>query len=453
MKQLTRAAMIADTSTRYHRFYNADVIISSRKKYLASGNYDYIQRNGERQQIHFSKITVDTSGHTYARGSASDTTSFMLSPEFSFKGEIHLLASQKNLTFDGGFRTVTDCFKPSQTWTAFTADIDPSNVLLPLGNPLRDVNLSKLSLGILSAKKGDRIFSAFFDKRQSFSDSILFTAEGLIDYNPSTNEFRVMPAEKRKDPNACMNMLSFNTSKCQMKMDGKINLGLNSGALRMETYGTMNYYVIPDSLSVRSAIAVNFPFSETALEKLNSMLTTINLQGLVFSSSPYYQAVKYILGNKEFEKVKGEMEMVGKFKKFPENLIRTLFLADVTLQWDSVKKSWISKGQIGIGCVSKYQVNRYVNGVIEFAKKRNGDDFSIYLELTKNDWFFFNYRNNMMQVVSSNLEFNDMVINATKSNSEIKRIGEISKGYRYSISQERKKRDFLRSFESVNEEE
>ena len=453
MKQLTRAAIIANTSNRYHHFYNADITISSRRKYSATANYDYIERNGEKQQILFFKIAVDSNGHTYARGYASDTINFMLSPEFSFKGEIILQATHKNLTFDGGFRTITDCFKPSQTWTAFTAAVDPLHVLLPLANPLRDMNLAKLSLGMLSSKKGDRIFPAFFDKRQSFSDSVLFAPEGLVDYNPSTNEFRVMPAEKRKDPGAAMNMLSFNTGNCLMQMDGKINLGLNSGALLMETYGTIDYFVIPDSVNVRAAISLNFPFSEIALEKFNSMLNTINLQGLVFSTSPYYQAVKYILGNKEFEKVKGEMEMVGKFKKFPENLIRTLFLADVRLHWDSVNKSWISKGQIGIGCVSKYQVNRYVNGIIEFSKIKSGDDFSIYLELTKNDWFFFNYRNNIMQAISSNSEFNEMVMNASISNVEKKRIEKIAKEYTCRKSTEVKKRNFLRKFESANEEE
>ena len=453
IRQLKRAGIIANTTSKYHRFYNADVNISSRKKYDATGNYDYVERNGDKQQIHFFRISVDSAGHTFARGSASDSARFMLSPEFAFKGEILLQAREKNLTFEGGFRAITDCFRPSQTWTAFKTAVDPLHVLLPLGDPLRDVNLSKLSLGLLYSKTGDRIFAAFFDKRQSFSDSVLFAPEGLIDFDPAANEFHIMPQEKRKDPGASINMLSFNNGNCQMKMDGKINLGLNSGALRMESYGTLDYYAIPDSVDARAAIALNFPFSETALEKFSTILNTINLPGLVFATSPYYQAVKFILGNKEFDKVKGEMEMVGKFRKFPENLVRSLFLADVKLHWDSVNKTWISRGQIGIGCVSKYQVNRYVNGIIEFSKKKNGDDFTVYLELTKNDWFFFNYRNNIMQVLSSNLEFNDLVLNAAKSNAEQKKAGEAVKGYRYSISTDRKKRDFLRKFESAGDQE
>jgi hypothetical protein len=119
----------------------------------------------------------------------------------------------------------------------------------------------------------------------------------------------------------------------------------------------------------------------------------------------------------------------------------------VHLRWDSVSKSWISYGPIGIGSILKNQVNRYVKGIIEFSKKRNGDEFSFYFELTKDDWYFFNFRNNILQVLSSNLEFNEQITNAMKSKTEQKRMDNLSKGYRYVISTDRKKRDFLKKFE------
>jgi hypothetical protein len=158
--------------------------------------------------------------------------------------------------------------------------------------------------------------------------------------------------------------------------------------------------------------------------------------------------MRNFLEPKEFDKLKSEMEMTGKFKKFPDVLNRTLFLAEVHFRWDSVNKAWVSYGPIGIGNIMKTQVNRYVKGIIEFTKKKTGDDFTFFLELTKNDWYFFNYRNNIMQALSSNLEFNDLITDAMKSKSEQRRVNDISKGYRYVISTDRKKRDFLRKYET-----
>jgi hypothetical protein len=199
------------------------------------------------------------------------------------------------------------------------------------------------------------------------------------------------------------------------------------------------------------SIALDFPFYSDALDKLSTQLNSINLNGIIVYNTPYFLALKNYLDTKEFEKLKTEMETIGKSKKFPDVLHKTLFLAEVHFKWDSVNKSWISYGPIGIGNIGKNQINKYVSGIIEFSKKRNGDDFTVYLELTKNDWYFFNYRNNLMQALSSNLEFNDKVLEGIKSRAEQNRIDDISKGYRYNMSTERKKRDFLKKFETVEE--
>jgi hypothetical protein len=233
--------------------------------------------------------------------------------------------------------------------------------------------------------------------------------------------------------------------------EGKINLSMNSGNMKMESYGTIDYYVIPDSVRVHVAISLDFPFSEDGLQKFSTIVNSVNLNGVNLANSPYNRALEYLMDKKEADRLKGEIELVGKYKKFPEQLDRTLFLADVWLRYDTVSKSYISFGNIGIANAGKNHVARYVKGIIELTKKRNGDDFTIYLELTKNDWFFFNYRNNLMQVLSSDLSFNDIIIKDAQSKNEAARLKKLAKGYRYSISTERKKRDFLRKFEPEEE--
>jgi hypothetical protein len=294
--------------------------------------------------------------------------------------------------------------------------------------------------------------ASFFDHRDSFSDSLLLSAGGKIDYLPANEEFRIIPEGKRADGEVTENMMTMKTSDCIMHGEGKIDLGMIAPPVRMESYGSIDYYVINDSVKASGAIALDFPLTEEGIKKMSDQMHSINLPGLVFSTSPYNLAIRTIIGNKEFNKVKAEIEMTGRFRKFPQELVRTLFLADVKLKWDSVNRSWVSYGQIGIGNVGNNQVNRYVKGLIEFAKKRNGDDITVYLELTKDDWYFFNYRNNILQVLSSNLEFNDIITKEIQSKSEQKRLDDLAKGYRYTLGTERKKRDFLRRLTETVEE-
>ncbi|MCX6243962.1 MAG: hypothetical protein NTU98_04590 [Bacteroidetes bacterium] len=448
MQQLNRAGIIANTNNKFHRFYNCSLNIASRKKYTGNGLYDYIDREGKREQINFSRISVDTLGETVAEGAAADSVRFFLSPEFEFKGVIDLRASQRNLTFDGGFKPVNDCFTGNRPWTLFRSDINPMQVMIPLEDPLRDTRFQKLALGIMFSNTANRIYPAFFSSKKSYSDSTMISSLGKIDYDPSGQAFRIMEMDRRKDPTIPGNTLALTTSDCVLHGSGRINLVLNSGALKLESYGTLDHFVIPDSTHARVAIGLNFPFNDDAMTKFTTALGATNLAGLVFTTSPYVEAMKTLLTKKEFDKAKSEMEMVGKFRRFPDELIRTLFLADVKLRWDTITKAWVSHGNIGIGCVGKTQVNKYVNGIIEFSKKKNGDDFTFYFELIKGEWYFFNYRNNILMALSSNASFNESVEAGTKNSNELKRIGKLVKGYRYTIATDRKKQDFLRKHPS-----
>jgi len=341
-----------------------------------------------------------------------------------------------------------DCFPTAHAWTYFTSDINPQQVLIPLEDPLRDIHFQKLGLGIIFSNVGNRIYPSFFSPKKSFSDSTMITSLGKIDYDLSNGLYRIMEMDRRKDPGLPGNSLSLSTRDCALQGSGKINLALNSGALKMESWGTLDHYIIADSTKARIALALNFPFSEDCLTKFSTQLGSMNLDGIIFSTSPYLEAMKTLLGKKEFEKVRSEMEMVGRFKRFPDELIRTIFLADVKLRWDTLNKSWVSYGPIGIGGIGKVQVNKFVNGLLEFQKKKNGDDFTFYFELAKNEWYFFNYRNNILMALSSNAQFNDAVEAGVKSSAEQKRIGNLVKGYRYTIATDRKKREFLRKYET-----
>jgi hypothetical protein len=149
---------------------------------------------------------------------------------------------------------------------------------------------------------------------------------------------------------------------------------------------------------------------------------------------------------KEFEKLKSEFELVGKFRRFPDALAKRMVLADVKLSYDSVSRSYVSHGTIGIGNIGDQPVNRYLNGKIELSRKRNGDEFTFYLEISPGDWYFFNYRNNILQFLSSDLNLNDRIKEAQLNRPEQKRLDNLWKGYRYTLSTDRKKRDFMRRF-------
>ncbi|MFH0761054.1 MAG: hypothetical protein V2A67_06090 [Bacteroidota bacterium] len=451
MTQFKDANIIANTASRYHSFYHATIYVLGRKQYTASATYDYTDRNEEHQEIQFSRISVDTTGHTVGEGRILDSSNFRLSPEFAFAGNVLLDAPKKNLAFSGSFTPQTECLKPGPNWVKFSTEVNPGNVRLPVSDPILNRSSEKLLLGMAYSTSEGLIYPAFFTPRRSFSDTVMIATTGMMDYQVPSSTFRAGPDEKLKDPEKLGSTVSLNIEKCQIHSDGKINLSLNSGALKMETYGSMDYYIIPDSSSFRLGIILDFPFEDQVMEKVRTQMTSTNLPGIQLFNVPFNAILTRLIEEKELEKLKSELDLVGKFKKFPDALVKTLIIADVKMSYDSVTKSFVSYGPIGIGTILDELVNRYLPGKIELTKKRNGDEFTFYLEISPNDWFFFNFRNNILQFLSSDINLNDRVKQAQLNRKEQKRLDKVWRGYRYTLSTDRKKRDFIRKFELGDE--
>ena len=83
---------------------------------------------------------------------------------------------------------------------------------------------------------------------------------------------------------------------------------------------------------------------------------------------------------------------------------------------------------------------------IELVKKGSGDVLTIYLEVDKNNWYFFTYTRGIMQAISSNADFNSAITETKPDKRKAK--GTKTEGpYQYMYSSAKKKKDFLRKFE------
>lgn len=452
MNVFHRAILIANTQSRYHQFYNADISIASRNYYTGQAMYDYLDRTGKRQKIFFDKIRVDTDGKTIADGTISDSAGFLLSPEFAFQGGVTLYADQKHLLFNGGFHPVTTCLEASPQWVSFQSAINPDSVRIPLSVPLQNIKRKPLQLALLYKTRENLIGASFFRPRIHQGDSVLCTSEGFIEYNIPTNEFRIASGNKLNNVAEPGPYLSFNTWNCKMRGEGSLYLGLNFNPVTLESFGTVDYYTLADSALIRCALTLSFPFGDAAMQRMADHLNSVNLQGVKLTGTNYSMFMERYLPEAEFRRLRGELDLLGRFRKIPDELERQIVFADLPLHYDTLSRSYTHRGNIGIATLGKNHVNKYVKAIVEFSKKRNGDEFSIYLELTSNDWYYFNYRNQLLSVASSDIAFNDLVKEADQSSREQKKFREFSRNYLVSLVSERKKQEFLRKFQSGEEE-
>ena len=87
----------------------------------------------------------------------------------------------------------------------------------------------------------------------------------------------------------------------------------------------------------------------------------------------------------------------GKIKKMPELLEKPIFIGDIRYKWNPNRKSYVSYGDIGIANINKKQIMKYVKGKIVISKKLTGNDLTIYLQLDKDNFYYFNYKKGLMK--------------------------------------------------------
>jgi len=445
MDPLIKAKITANSITKYYKLYNADVNITSRKNYTGTGYYDYVDELKNKRPMYFSNIRVDTTHKTIANTTISDSVKFELSPYFKFKGNVKLVATNPFLYFDGYCRIAHQCNELKISWLKFASQVDPLNIQIPItDDPINENKVGLAASPVLSPSPDSMyIYPTFLSPIVNLKkDIILFSDTGYLAYDKGSGQYRISNKEKLVEQSLPGNYISLDTRRCILYDEGTMDLGPDYGALDMQTLGNMTDFIIPDSVSAKVMILLNFFFDDGALEKMGTEISNFaSLKPFDYSRTDYQKNLRQLMGKDAADKLISQLTLYGTMKKIPKELESSMTISQLTLKWNKSTNSYVSIGQIGLGTIGKTILTKLVDGKVEFKKKRGGDEMNIYLELDPMHWYYFNYSNGLMQAVSTNEDFNTAISNVKPDKREEKnKKGKISFG----LSTTTKKTVFLR---------
>jgi hypothetical protein len=406
MVPLQDAKIVANTATKYHEIENAEVKINGKNDYIGSGNYKYIDKYDLNQNVFFNNIRVDTTYQTVASGTILKEQDFTLSPAFSYYGDVHLLASRKELEFDGGFKIKTACIKGDH-WIAFNSIIDPDNIMIPIPKQPRvpDISNTRKYAGIANSYTNREVYSVFLENKVEYFDSILMSADGYIMYDFSKSEYKISSKEKLGQFKRPDNYLSFNANNCEMYAEGEVKFDIRTDDTQIQSFG--NAKAKSGDADFKVSLAFDFHFSEKALDVITNTFKMVEVPAYNQESDFYAKVAGGYMGLAKADKYYSDIAL-GKDRRIPAELQHTIFISEVDMKWEPGAKSYVSKGSINIGGFLKDYIKGEVNGIIELHKERNFDEYTIYFEVGE-DWFYFNYVNNVMRVLSSVAKFNEII--------------------------------------------
>lgn len=452
MQTLKESRIIANNTNRYHTIYNATTNIYGKKNYASSGSYDYVDETNNKQTIKFDVVSVDSTYQTYAKGKIGITENFTISPNFGFTGDVYLQANQQFLTFDGSTKISHDCETMNRYWVNFKATINPQEIYIPIGDSLRDINNNRLNSGFYVTNDSIHIYPAFLTKRKNYSDIAVFKATGFLTFDKKDSKYKISNKEKLQEFNMPGNYLSLHRSACNMYGEGKMDLGVNFGQVKQTTVGSINEDLVKGDIYLDILYALDFFIDNKCMEIFTKDINNISgLEPVDLTQNSFVKGMYELVGENKANELFSEYSL-GKFKRMPKELEHTLFLNDLKLKWNPKTRSYISDTLIGVGMCGKEYVNRLTKGYFEIIKKRSGDKFNLYLELSDNVWYFFSYSNNLLQVLSSNEEFNTIV----KTLKPDQRKLDVEKGqapYSYFLAAPTALKKFKKHFQDINASE
>lgn len=447
MRTLNHAKIIASFITQNHTIYDATVNVFGKKSYTGSGLVDYVDETNAIQTIKFNNISVDETIQTYATTTIEEDKAFTLSPNYQFFGKVNLFANNQYLKFDGYAKISHDCELLSRSWFKFNTEINPNDIYIPIDSNTVDLNNRPLVASVLLSSDSLGIYTAFLNTRQKMSHEAVLPASGYLYYDKATTEYKISNKNKLNEMNFTGNYLSLNTSSCKVYGEGMINLGANTGQVNIQAAGSVIHNQLDDEAIFDLLMMVDFFFADNALNKMAKHLEeSSELEPAKIDRKMYEKGLREILGKNEADKLITQASLYGSFKKFPDELNKAMVFNDVKFKWNDQENAYVSFGKIGISNINKNQIHKYVNGKIEILKKRSGDVLNIYLEIDPNNWYFFSYTRGIMQVISSNDEFNT-IIQEIKPDKRKAKAEKGQEPYQFMYSTKRKKEDFLKKYD------
>ncbi len=449
MSPLNMAKILTNTSSRYHNLYDAHVEIDSRLHYTGSGMYDYVDEFGTVYPFLFDDIEVSRKIETLGTGHIAVDESFMISPYMEYMGEIRLNAKNPLLTFSGGVRLTHTCDINKQ-WMRFESRINPDSILIPVVRNMQNYALNKISASPMIAKDSTHLYPAFLSKRKGPYDKNVITPTGYLFYDKENEYYEIASEAKLDDMKSKGNYLRLETDSCILYGEGLLDMKLSFGRFKMKTAGNVTHHVEKDELEMHMLMGLNFFFNEEALQIFgNEIDSIVDLEPVDLTSPFYTLAMKNMVGEELADKLETDLGLYGTYTEIPEELDYSILLNDVFLKWNQETNSFRYNGKVGIGMIGGIQINKKVDAYIELVDK-GADIIDIYLKADSRTWYYIAYGNGVLQALSSNQEFNNILIDLKTKKRKLKtKRGEAA--YIYSEASPQRLGRFIRKFEYTEE--
>jgi hypothetical protein len=430
MDTLKNAMIVANYITKYHTFKEAQIKISSRKYYEGTAKYPYYDRDSNLTVLPMNSIKFVNSTTT-AEGDVKEKDRFKLSKEFDYYGNVIVRASNQGLFLKGSTRLNHDC-KYDKSWMTFEDTVLATNIQIPIQAEPKNAKGERLAVGFLwrQTDRTDslRVYPSFLSKVESPNDPSLFSASGYLQYNQALSEFQIASKNRLSKMDTLSNILTLDVKTCEVLGFGDIELGINTGDVKMEMYGKINYDQELSKTRIAANARVTMPLASNVLEimankvkaqegakELDIKKASLGLRNTLVHWSNAKDAQEVF---KDFDE--------DKLRKMPASLESSFILTDIVLESYGSNKPSVKKIDKGLISVNNQVGLLSVNGIpvlkqvewhqfyLQSFSDESDPGFAWELSLMDDTKYFMHYsmikRDGELRIFATDKALNDAII-------------------------------------------
>lgn len=447
MKVLENARIVADTTNKNHVINRATVQIEGRRKYSAQGFYEY-NVGPHKQEIEFAEILGVPAGKdklaiTRAKGEIKPDDNFYIDHKTRFIGEIKLSAESPSLDFKGYAQLNADRLV-EKPWFSVSSVGDKKDLFIAYTTP-KDTAGVPVFTGLYLSKENSRIYPRAMMNLYFRKDRPILPVTGYFNYLEKKDQFVFGDSTRMFTHSLAGNKFVVDNSDGSVSGEGRLQLCTALKYITLDAAGQVKTKLPPPPDTTVAAAGNTMMAAEDNLEppqppapviipvKADVMagIKLIVPDALMkemetdFKSSTFDAEIVGYLTDLDFYKMAArnllptaveetqtyinEIQTTG-FLTLPKKHNPYTFLFNkLPMHWDADYQSFVStQSKIGLAAINGEPLNKMVEGYVEMKMPSNEDDrLYIYLKSPSEFFYFFGYKQGIINIVSNNTKFMD----------------------------------------------
>lgn len=428
---LEGAELLIDSNRQQFKLINARLNILGRNDMRGSGEYEYINRSNVPQIIPFQSVATynrsrEDTIYTYGSGVIVDSAQFELDPQIYFKGEVTFDSRDSLMRFDGVAKAkIAEPELIRASWFKIDQMITPKEIQLDAYTPV-SAGRDSIYAGIHQQVDSTNLYATMTGTKVNYIDNTLFNAKGQLRYNEASKTYQVAPPEYFTTGKTFGNIMRYNNATGDVLAIGATNLDLELGLGSARFFGEIEKKKADTLYRVDAMMALDFHLTDIVKDLMYNDIRDISFNGKDIDplDTEFQRDYSRLVGDSlVYADLVLELNKTGQLAFPKKQKPPVLLLSDVQMYWDEYSNSFLGMGDVGVVSVNGQYIGRTMKCYIELGYRRSEDFYNLYLE-GDDEWYFINYQNKRVSILTSNVNVNSNIINTKIKDRTIKEEGE-----------------------------